>query len=87
MLTKSIKIRVRRKTDMKKMKHFLHDPFQGDGEDAFEEGDSGGFCSDGVLQDRITNVTASLEKLEVGIEESAVILALSHHFNRLEADR
>lgn len=60
---------------------------KGDGEDAFEEGDSGGFCSDVVLQDRITNVTASLEKLEVGIEESAVILALSHHFNRLEADR
>ena len=40
-----------------------------------------------VLQDRIANVTSSLEKLEVGIEESTVMLALSDHFQRLEADR
>ena len=86
MLTESI-FSKRCLTVSNKQNHFLFDPFQGDDEDAFEENDSGGFCSDGVLQDRITNVTASLEKLEVGIEESAVILALSHHFNRLEADR
>jgi len=42
-------------------------------------------CS--VLEDRITNVTRSLEQLEVGIAESTVLLSLNDHFERLEADR
>ena len=40
-----------------------------------------------LLEERINNVTQSLERLEVGIEESAVIIGLSEHFQRLEADR
>ena len=40
-----------------------------------------------VLEDRITNVTRSLEQLEVGIAESTVLLSLNDHFERLEADR
>ena len=42
---------------------------------------------DSLLEERIDNVTRSLERLEVGIEESAVIIGLSGHFQRLEADR
>lgn len=40
-----------------------------------------------VLEQRIAAVTDSLEKLEVGVAESGVIIALSSHFDRLEADR
>lgn len=40
-----------------------------------------------VLEDRINNVTKSLEQLEVGIAESSVLLSLNDHFERLEADR
>lgn len=40
-----------------------------------------------VLEDRINNVTKSLEQLEVGIAESTVLLSLNDHFERLEADR
>ena len=40
-----------------------------------------------LLEDRIANVTQSLEKLEVGIAESSVLLGLHDHFERLEADR
>lgn len=40
-----------------------------------------------LLEDRIANVTHSLEKLEVGIAESSVLLGLHDHFERLEADR
>ncbi len=40
-----------------------------------------------LLRERIHNVSRSLEQLEVGIEESSVILQLSDHFYRLEADR
>jgi len=40
-----------------------------------------------VLEERITNVTKSLEQLEVGIAESNVLLSLHDHFERLEADR
>ena len=43
--------------------------------------------SRGLLEDRINNVTRSLERLEVGIEESTVMLGLAEHFERLEADR
>ena len=43
--------------------------------------------ADSLLEERIDNVTRSLERLEVGIEESAVIIGLSGHFQRLEADR
>lgn len=43
--------------------------------------------SSSVLEDRISNVTKSLEKLEVGIAESNVLLSLHDHFERLEADR
>ena len=42
---------------------------------------------DTVLEARVANVTASLEKLEIGIEESSVLLALSEHFTRMETDR
>lgn len=40
-----------------------------------------------LLEDRIANVTSSLERLEVGVAESGVIIALSSHFDKLEADR
>merc|ERR1719418_250530 len=40
-----------------------------------------------VLEARITNVTRSLEQLEVGIADSSVLLSLNDHFERLEADR
>lgn len=40
-----------------------------------------------LLEDRISAVTASLEKLEVGVAESNVMLGLADHFNKLEADR
>ena len=40
-----------------------------------------------VLEDRIAAVTESLDKLEVGVAESGVIIALASHFDRLEADR
>lgn len=39
-----------------------------------------------VLQERISNVTKSLESLEIGIEESQVMIQLSDHFQRLESD-
>ena len=42
---------------------------------------------DNNFEARVANVTASLEKLEVGIEESSVMLALSEHFTRMETDR
>ena len=42
---------------------------------------------DSLLEDRINNVSKSLEQLEIGIEESAVIISLSDHFQRLESDR
>ena len=44
-------------------------------------------ADDSLLEERVNNVTRSLERLEVGIEESAVIIGLSEHFQRLEADR
>ncbi len=40
-----------------------------------------------LLESRIDNVTRSLERLEVGIEESTVLLRLNDHFQLLEADR
>ena len=40
-----------------------------------------------LLQSRIEHVTKSLESLEVGIEEAAVLLNLSEHFDRVEAER
>jgi len=40
-----------------------------------------------ILEDRIAAVTDSLEKLEVGVAESGVMLALAGHFEQLEADR
>ena len=40
-----------------------------------------------LLEQRIDNVTRSLERLEVGIEESSALLGLHEHFERLEADR
>ena len=40
-----------------------------------------------LLEQRINNVTRSLEDLEVGIEESNVLLHLDEHLQRLEADR
>jgi len=46
-------------------------------------GNGGGDC----LEDRISAVTSSLEKLEVGVAESNVMLGLADHFNKLEADR
>merc|ERR1712156_859291 len=48
---------------------------------------SGGGQNTSVLEDRISNVTRSLEQLEVGIAESTVLLSLNDHFERLEADR
>ena len=42
---------------------------------------------DNSLEARVANVTSSLEKLEIGIEESSVLLALSEHFTRMETDR
>ena len=42
---------------------------------------------DNSLEARVQNVTSSLEKLEIGIEESSVLLALSEHFTRMETDR
>lgn len=44
-------------------------------------------ASGNLLEERIANVTQSLEKLEVGIAESSVLLGLHDHFERLEADR
>ena len=52
-----------------------------DGKEAAKDNDNQ------LLEERIQHVTASLEQLEVGIEESSVILQLSDHFQRLEADR
>jgi hypothetical protein len=40
-----------------------------------------------MLEDRIANVTNSLEALEMGLEESNVIITLYEHFNRMESDR
>ena len=40
-----------------------------------------------VLEERIAAVTESLEKLEVGVAESGVLLSLAGHFDKLEADR
>ena len=48
---------------------------------------SGESGSDEVLEDRIANVTNSLEALEMGLEESNVIITLYEHFNRMESDR
>ena len=41
----------------------------------------------GLIDDRIANVTKSLENLDLGIEESTVLLSLSEHFDRLELER
>ena len=43
--------------------------------------------NDMLLEDRIAKVTNSLEALELGMEESTVIITLYDHFNRLESDR
>ncbi len=40
-----------------------------------------------MMRERINNVTQSLKQLEMGIEESSVMVQLSDHFQRLEADR
>ena len=40
-----------------------------------------------LLEERIAKVTNSLEALEIGMEESTVIITLYDHFNRLESDR
>lgn len=40
-----------------------------------------------LLEDRLNHVTKSLEDLEIGIEESSVILSLNEHFERIESDR
>ena len=40
-----------------------------------------------LLEDRIAHVTNSLEALEMGLEESNVIITLYEHFNRMESDR
>ncbi|XP_023320900.1 kinesin light chain 3 [Eurytemora carolleeae] len=40
-----------------------------------------------LLEERIAAVTESLEKLEVGVAESGVLLSLAGHFDKLEADR
>ena len=40
-----------------------------------------------LIEDRIAHVTQSLERLEVGLAESNVLLSLHDHFERLEADR
>ena len=50
-------------------------------------GGGGGNNVSPVLEERIAAVTDSLEKLEVGVAESGVLIALSGHFERLEADR
>lgn len=39
------------------------------------------------MEDRISAVTHSLERLEVGVAESNVMIGLADHFNKLEADR
>ena len=43
--------------------------------------------SDDLINERIKAVTASLSKLDVGVEEGGVILPLAKHFNRLEAEK
>jgi len=43
--------------------------------------------SDDLVNERIKAVTASLSKVDIGVEESGVILSLSSHFNRLEAEK
>lgn len=48
---------------------------------------SGANAGEDCLEERISAVTSSLEKLEVGVAESNVMLGLSEHFNKLEADR
>lgn len=50
-------------------------------------GGGGGNNASPVLEERIAAVTDSLEKLEVGVAESGVLIALAGHFERLEADR
>lgn len=40
-----------------------------------------------LFNDRIANVTQSLEQLELGIEESSLLMNLSDHFEQLQADR
>ena len=40
-----------------------------------------------MLRLRVENVSRTLERLELGLEESTVILRLHEHFERLEADR
>ncbi len=42
---------------------------------------------DALLEDRIANVSSSLEQLEIGLAESNVLLSLNDHFERMEADR
>jgi hypothetical protein len=46
-----------------------------------------GKSNNSLLEDRITNVTKSLEQLEVGLAESSALLSLHDHFELLEADR
>ncbi len=51
-----------------------------------EEDNDDGVDKD-LLRMRVENVSRSLERLELGLEESTVILRLHEHFERLEADR
>ncbi|QQP57006.1 Kinesin light chain [Caligus rogercresseyi] len=39
------------------------------------------------LESRLSTVNSSLEKLDIGIEESSVLIGLSEHFQRIESDR
>jgi len=40
-----------------------------------------------LLRERMANVTSALERLDLGLAESDVVLRLGEHFQRLEADR
>ncbi len=59
----------------------------GRGEEEEDGNKENGKRRGGLLEERVENVTRSLERLEVGIEESSVLLRLDDHFRRLEADR
>ncbi|XP_040574929.1 kinesin light chain 1 [Lepeophtheirus salmonis] len=43
--------------------------------------------NDRALEQRLRTVNDSIEKLEIGIEESSVLIGLSEHFQRIESDR
>lgn len=78
-------------TSMKTKKNSHHDTKEAAAEAVTTPGpaspSNGKTAQTSVLEDRITNVTRSLEQLEVGIAESTVLLSLNDHFERLEADR